>query len=100
MIGNGSQFIILEAKHGGVVTLKDNEKERIIDLNNIQNIPSTYIENILFVSGLKHNLINISQLCDKSFKVSFKSLHYNVTIDAKICQASEGELEWMVQLGL
>ena len=28
-----------------------------------------------FVNGLQHNLLSISQLCDKSFKVIFKSSH-------------------------
>ena len=29
------------------------------------------LENVLLVEGLKHNLISISQLCDKGYKVCF-----------------------------
>ena len=29
---------------------------------------------MLYVRGLKHNLISNSQLCDKGYKVSFESL--------------------------
>ena len=32
-----------------------------------------YIEKVLLVKGLKHNLLSISQLCDKGNKVTFNS---------------------------
>jgi len=31
---------------------------------------------VLLVEGLKHNLINISQLYDKEYKVVFEPIHY------------------------
>ena len=34
---------------------------------------STTIENVLYVEGLKHSLLSISQLCDKGYKVNFGS---------------------------
>ena len=36
---------------------------------------SSLIENVFFIDGLKHNLLSISQLCDKGFKVIFESSH-------------------------
>ena len=33
------------------------------------------IENVLLVKSLKYNLLSISQLCDKSYKVIFKVSH-------------------------
>ena len=33
--------------------------------------PLSTSRNVLLVEGLKHNLISISQLCDKGFKVMF-----------------------------
>ena len=60
MIGDESQFIILEAKNGGMVTFGDNDKEKIIDINNIGITPSTCIKNILLIDGLKYNLLSIS----------------------------------------
>ena len=33
----------------------------------------TFIDNVLLVDNLKHNLLSISQLCDRGFKVSFES---------------------------
>ena len=29
------------------------------------------IKNVLYVNGLKHNLLSISQLCNKGFKIEF-----------------------------
>ena len=57
MIGDESQFITLKAKNGGMVTFGDNDKEKIIRIGNIGITPSTCIENILLVDGLKHNQI-------------------------------------------
>ena len=41
---------------------------------------------ILFVDGLKHNLLNVSQMCDKGCEVVFTSK------DCKIKKASSGKL--------
>ena len=30
------------------------------------------IKDVLFVDGLKHNLLSISQLCDKGYKITFE----------------------------
>ena len=38
--------------------------------------PSTSIENVLLVNGLKHSLLSVSQLCDKGFWVLFDSHNY------------------------
>ena len=38
---------------------------------NIGNQHKTQIKNVLYVDGLKHNLLIISQLCDKGFKIEF-----------------------------
>ena len=73
MTGDESQFITLDAKNGGMVTFGDNGKGKIIGIGNIGITPSKYIENILLVDGLKHNLLSISQFCDKGYKVIFES---------------------------
>ena len=74
-----SQFITFEPKNGGVITFEDNEKGYIISVGNIRITPSTFIQNIVLVDGLKHNLLSISQFCDKKFEVTFKSLLYVVS---------------------
>ena len=57
------------------MTFGDNGKGRIIGHGSIGNNSSSLIENVLHVDGLKHNLLSISQLCDKGFKVIFESSH-------------------------
>ena len=74
MTGDKEQFDTLEIKKLGVVTFGDNDKGHIIRVGKIQITPSTFIENILYVRGLKHNLISISQLYDKGYKVLFEAL--------------------------
>ena len=57
------------------MTFGDNGKGRIIGHGSIGNNSSSLIEKVLLVDGLKHNLLSISQLCDKGFKVIFESSH-------------------------
>ena len=64
-----SKFTFLTRRKGGYVTFGDNGKGRIIGHGSIGNNSSSLIENVLLVDGLKHNLLSISQLCDKGFKV-------------------------------
>ena len=75
MTGDESKFAFLTKKNGGYVTFRDNAKGRIIGQGNIGNGTSSLIESVLLVDGLKHNLLSISQLCDKGFKVIFEASH-------------------------
>ena len=71
MIRDESNFSFFTKKKEGYVTFGDNAKGKIIGQSKISNDTSFLIENILLVDGLKHNLLSISQLCDKGFKVIF-----------------------------
>ena len=75
MTGDESKFAFLTKRKGGYVTFGDNAKWRIIGQCNIGNDTSSLIESVLLVDGLKHNLLSISQLCDKGFKVIFEASH-------------------------
>ncbi|MDM1786909.1 hypothetical protein HX128_20980, partial [Acinetobacter bereziniae] len=79
MSGDEKQFFTLERKEGGIVTFGDNSKGKIIGIGKIQITPSTFIDSVLFVDNLKHNLLSISQLCDKDFNISFESSLCKVT---------------------
>ena len=67
MTGDESKFAFLTRRKGGYVTFGDNGKGRFIGHGSIGNNSSSLIENVLLVDGLKHNLLSISQLCDKGF---------------------------------
>ena len=73
MTGNESKFAFITKRKGGHVTFGDNAKGRIIGQCNIGT--SFLIESVLLVDDLKHNLLSISQFCDKCFKVIFETTH-------------------------
>ncbi|GAV83708.1 hypothetical protein CFOL_v3_27154 [Cephalotus follicularis] len=73
MTGDKSVFVNYESKEGGVVTFGDNAKGKIMGFGSIGN-NRTLIHNVLYVNGLKHNLLSISQLCDKDCKVTFEKI--------------------------
>ena len=73
MTRDETQFIYLKPNDEGLVTFEDNCKWKIIGISSIGKNYSTSIENVLLVKRLKHNLLSISQLCDKGCKVVFES---------------------------
>ena len=75
MTRDESKFAFLTKRKGGYVTFRENAKGRIIGQGNIGNDTFSLIESVLLVNGLKYNLLSISQLCDKGFKVIFKVSH-------------------------
>ena len=75
-------FISLEKKHGGKVTLGDNTSCQVLGTGTIRITDSISIEKVLFVDGLKHSLLSISQLYDKGFRVCFT--HEKCLIDQEL----------------
>ncbi|PKU74439.1 hypothetical protein MA16_Dca003642 [Dendrobium catenatum] len=70
MTGDKAKFSTLEPSDGRYVTYGDNAKGKITGIGSICKNTIT-LENVLFISGLKYNLISISLLCDKGLNVSF-----------------------------
>ena len=70
MTGDRKAFKSLTTKDGGNVTFGDNSKGKVIGIGNIGESPT--IEDVLLVDGLKHNLLSISQLCDRGNRVIFE----------------------------
>jgi len=62
MSGDKTKFVNLLLKTEGHVTYGDNKGKILSDKN------SFLIHDVLFVEGLKHNLLSISQLSDKGIK--------------------------------
>ena len=72
MTGNYEWFSsFTKIENGGDVSFGDNSKGKILRIGNVGKVSSTLIENVCLVENLKHNLISISQLCDKGYKVIF-----------------------------
>jgi len=86
MTGHKSRLIDFVSKEEEYVTFGDNNKERIMGEGNIGNQHKTQIKNVPHVDKLKHNLLSISQLCDKGFKIEFNK---NCRL---ICEAKSSEV--------
>jgi len=69
MTGDKSKFVSIIFKH---VTYGDN-KGRILGRGSIGDNSILLIHDVLYVEGLKHNLLSISQLCHKGYQVIFKT---------------------------
>jgi len=63
---------------GGTVTFRDDSKGNIIGIGKIKIGTSLLIENVVLIDGLKHNLLSISQLYDRGFKVVFDESSCNI----------------------
>jgi hypothetical protein len=81
MTGDKTKFSSFTPKDGGYVTYGDNNKGKILGTGKVGKTSSTSIDNVLYVEGLKHNLLSISQLCDKGNEVIFNS--YSCSIISK-----------------
>jgi len=56
----------------GDVTYGDNNRGRILGVDDIGEIDNVIIKDVLLVEGLKHSLLSINQLCDKGYKITFE----------------------------
>ena len=71
MTGDCSFFKVLESKKGGNVTFGDGSKSQIKGKGTISLPRLPDITNVLYVEGLKVNLLSISQIGDQDFMVLF-----------------------------
>ena len=71
MTGDRSLFKVFESKKGGNVTFGDGSKSQIKGKGIISLPGPPDIANVLYVEGLKVNLLSISQICDQDFMVLF-----------------------------
>ena len=71
MIGDRSLFKVFESKKGGNVTFGDGSKSQIKGKGTISLPRLPNITNVLYVEGLRINLLSISQICDQDFMVLF-----------------------------
>ena len=72
MTGDRAKFTTLTPRESGYVTIGDNSKRKILGVGSVGMTPNLSIENVLLVDGLKFNLLSISKLCDKDYKVEFE----------------------------
>ena len=64
-------FQELRPREAGFVGFGGNQKGKIVGIGRIGTDSLPSIDNVLYVEGLKHNLLSISQLCDNGYDVIF-----------------------------
>ena len=69
--GDRSLFKVFESKKGGNVTFDDGSKSQIKGKGIISLPVLPDIADVLYVDGLRVNLLSISQICDQDFMVLF-----------------------------
>ena len=101
MSGDRKQFLSLTAHEGGKVTFGDNSKGTILGIGKVGKSLSHAISDVYYVDGLQHNLLSISQLCDKGNKVEFKDnlCHIvNLQTNELVCQGFRHENVYITYL--
>jgi len=90
MTGDAFHLTNLKLKLAGYVTYGDNNRGRILRVGDIGGDDKVIIKDVLLVVGLKHNLLNISQLCAKGYKITF---------EPNLCLIADSELSETVLVG-
>ena len=84
MTGDRAYFSKLIDYDGGIVTFGNGNVAKVVGKGTL-NLPSIpMIEDGLCVDGLKHNLLSISQICDKDHAVNFSSHGCEVSKNGRI----------------
>ena len=71
MIGNKSFCTSLEDNNGGIVIFGDGSFACVKSKGSIFILNCLKLDGVLYVDGLKANLLSISQICDKDYRVNF-----------------------------
>jgi len=71
--GEKFNFLSLTAARGGSVALGNDKSGTIVGIGKIGESLSHSIDGVYLVDGLRHNLLSVSQLCDKENLVLFTS---------------------------
>ncbi|XP_048231325.1 uncharacterized protein LOC125370335 [Ricinus communis] len=70
-IRDKSLFVNIKNYDASKVAFENNAKGKVIGIRSIGKVGKTFIDDVLLVDKLKHNLLSVSQLYDKGNKVTF-----------------------------
>jgi len=95
MMGEKSNFRSLAVSDGGSVAFENRKSGTIIGAGKIGESLSHSIENVFLVDGLQHNLLSVSQLCDKYNLVVFspkRCLVVNINIGDVVLRGNDTKM--------
>jgi hypothetical protein len=74
MTGDEDRFLTLRKERDGSISFGNDDSARIIGKGTvIIGNKVTKEENVLLVEDMKHNILNVSQICDQGHKIIFDS---------------------------
>ena len=71
MTGDKTLFKTLKEKVGDYVTFGDGSHAQVLGKGTIEILGLPLLKDILYIKGLKENLLSITQICDDDFLVQF-----------------------------
>lgn len=78
MTSDKKKFIKLEDWNGGSVRFRDNSSIKIKGKGTLNIDEKLKEKDVYYVEGLKHNLLSVSQMCDKGYKFTFDSVVFKI----------------------
>jgi len=72
MTGDKSKFVNLPQAIRSCDILGTTTKEKFLEEEPLATKNTFLINDVLFMEGLKHILLSISQFCDKGYQITFK----------------------------
>lgn len=66
------------------MSLGDNTSVKIVGKDNLSLDGKNHTKDVLYIEGLKHNLLRISQMCDRGYKFTFDSKGCKIKKNGKI----------------
>lgn len=91
-----SKFITLKRVNGGIIRFGDNASTRISRRGSLSlDNGRTRIQNVLYVEGLKHNILSVSQLCDQWNILTFHVEGCEISKEGKLQNSVEQEIIFM-----
>ena len=89
MTGDKALFKSLKEKVGDYVTFGDGSHAQVLEKGTVEIPRLPLLKDVLYIKGLKANLLSIIQICDEDFLVQF-SKKGCVIIDEEWIQVLEG----------
>ena len=71
MTGDKSLFKSLKEKIGNYVTFGDRSHAQVLSKGTIEISRLPLLKDVLYIKGLKVNILSITQICDEDFLVQF-----------------------------
>ena len=78
MTGNREKFLTLKREKGGDVAFGDDGTTKILGKGTMALKRNAKSQEVLYVDGLKHDLLSVGHICDANHNITFFSHHCEI----------------------